>query len=84
MSFFGLNPSQSLVKKKNGGRIFLQDHGLNGFAWIQGDIAVKAFARLFGRRPSNLVTEMERSRLRRTMPGETAAINAMRLGVLVA
>lgn len=44
---------------------------------------MKVFARLFGRRPTNLVTEMERSRLRRTMPGETAAISAVRLGVLV-
>lgn len=32
---------------------------------------------------SNLVTQLERQRLSRTMPGQTAAIAAARLGCLV-
>ena len=41
------------------------------------------FSRLFARRDSNLNTALERQRLGRTMPGETAAIAGTRLGVLV-
>lgn len=42
------------------------------------------FARLFARsaRP-NLTTQLERERLGRTMPGQTAALAAARLGCLV-
>lgn len=45
---------------------------------------MKFLARLFARRPVNPVTAIERRRLSLTMPGETAAIAANRLGVLVA
>lgn len=42
------------------------------------------FSRLFGNRNNaNLTTALERQRLARTMPGQTAAIAAARLGVLV-
>jgi hypothetical protein len=41
------------------------------------------FARFFARRDSNLTTALERGRLGRTMPGQTAAIAGTRLGVLV-
>ncbi len=42
------------------------------------------FARLFRtRRDANMTTVMERQRFSRTMPGQTAAIAANRLGVLV-
>jgi hypothetical protein len=42
------------------------------------------FNRFFrARRDSNLTTELERQRLGRTMPGQTAAIAGARLGVLV-
>ena len=44
---------------------------------------MKFFSRLFARRDSNLNTALERQRLGRTMPGETAAIAGTRLGVLV-
>lgn len=44
---------------------------------------MKFFARLFALRESNLTTALERQRLGRTMPGQTAAIAGMRLGVLV-
>jgi hypothetical protein len=44
---------------------------------------MKLFSRLFGRSPSNLTTTLERQRLARTMPGQTGAVAAMRLGVLV-
>lgn len=41
-------------------------------------------SRLFSaRRESNLATELERQRLGRTMPGQTAALAASRLGFLV-
>ena len=41
-------------------------------------------ARLFsGRRESNLTTALERQRLGRTMPGQTGAVAASRLGFLV-
>ncbi len=35
------------------------------------------------RRPMNLTTALERQRLGRTMPGQTAALAASRLGVVV-
>jgi hypothetical protein len=41
------------------------------------------FSRFFARRASNLTTALERQRLGRTMPGQTAAIAGARLGVLV-
>lgn len=42
------------------------------------------FARLFApRRQGNLTTALERQRLGRTMPGQTAALAAARLGYLV-
>jgi hypothetical protein len=45
---------------------------------------MKLFARFFAaRREANLTTALERQRLGRTMPGQTAAIAASRLGVLV-
>jgi hypothetical protein len=45
---------------------------------------MKIFARLFGlRRDSSLSTAIERQRLANTMPGQTAAIAANRLGMLV-
>lgn len=45
---------------------------------------MKFFARLFaGRRDANPTTAIERQRLARTMPGQTAAIAANRLGMLV-
>ncbi|MEJ6784513.1 hypothetical protein [Aminobacter sp. Piv2-1] len=45
---------------------------------------MKMFARLFGRRRQvALSTAIERDRLARTMPGQTAALAANRLGMLV-
>jgi len=44
---------------------------------------MKFFARLFAARSANMTTTMERQRLGRTMPGQTAAIAGARLGVLV-
>ena len=44
---------------------------------------MRFFSRLFARRVSNLTTALERQRLARTIPGETAAIAGTRLGVLV-
>ena len=45
---------------------------------------MKLFSRFFsGRRNSNLNTALERQRLGRTMPGQTAALAGNRLGVLV-
>lgn len=42
------------------------------------------FSRIFGRRKdSNITTTLERQRLSRTMPGQTAAVAGNRLGVLV-
>ena len=41
------------------------------------------FSRFFARRDSNLSTALERQRLVKTMPGQTAAIAGNRLGVLV-
>lgn len=43
---------------------------------------MKLFARLFARRETNLTTALERQRLSRTMPGQTGAMSAARLGVL--
>lgn len=44
---------------------------------------MKLFSRFFARRESNLTTELERQRLGKTMPGQTGALNATRLGFLV-
>ncbi len=45
---------------------------------------MKLFARLFrAKRDVNLTTARERARLGQSMPGETAAIAANRLGMLV-
>jgi hypothetical protein len=44
---------------------------------------MKLFSRFFGRRESNLTTALERQRLGRTMPGQTAALAGARLGFLV-
>ena len=44
---------------------------------------MRFFSRLFARRVINLTTALERQRLGRTMPGQTAAIAGNRLGVLV-
>jgi hypothetical protein len=45
---------------------------------------MKFLYRFFGKRRSrNIVTVMERERLNRTMPGQTAAMVGARLGVLV-
>ena len=41
------------------------------------------FSRLFARRGGNRTTALERLRLGKTMPGQTAAIVGNRLGVLV-
>lgn len=50
-------------------------------AWSR---VMKFFARLFSaRRDANPTTTFERERLGRTMPGQTAALAATRLGVLV-
>jgi hypothetical protein len=51
------------------------------FAW---SLDMKLVARIFGgRRVSNLVTELERQRLGKTMPGQTAALAASRYGFLL-
>ena len=42
---------------------------------------MKFFSRFFARCDGNLTTALERQRLGRTMPGETAAIAGTRLGV---
>ncbi|MBE7185232.1 MAG: hypothetical protein INR68_12615 [Methylobacterium mesophilicum] len=44
---------------------------------------MRLFDRLFSRRQINLATRLERQRLSRTMPGQTAALAATRLGGLV-
>lgn len=44
---------------------------------------MKFLARLFSNSQTNFVTVMERQRLSRTMPGQTAAMAGTRLGVLV-
>ena len=41
------------------------------------------FNRLFRRREPTLVTHLERQRLAKTMPGQTAAVTAARLGGIV-
>ncbi|MGX9118020.1 hypothetical protein ACWTU6_15235 [Mesorhizobium sp. BHbsci] len=41
---------------------------------------MKLFARLFSRREMNLTTALERQRLANTMPGQTGAVAAARLG----
>jgi len=48
------------------------------------EFEMKLVARIFGgRRASNLTTELERQRLGRTMPGQTAALAASRYGFIV-
>ncbi|MEO3385589.1 hypothetical protein [Mesorhizobium sp. CAU 1741] len=45
---------------------------------------MKLFSRFFSaRRDGNLTTALERQRLSRTMPGQTGAMAASRLGFLV-
>ncbi len=44
---------------------------------------MKLFSRFFTRREGNLTTALERQRLSRTMPGQTAALAGARLGMLV-
>ena len=44
------------------------------------EIDMKLFSRFFARRESNMTTVMERQRLSRTMPGQTGAVAAARLG----
>lgn len=45
---------------------------------------MKFFSRFFAtRRETNLVTELERQRLARTMPGQTGALAASRYGYVV-
>jgi hypothetical protein len=45
---------------------------------------MKLLSRLFARRiDTNLTTALERQRLGRTMPGQTGAIAAARLGAMV-
>ncbi len=41
---------------------------------------MRFFARLFPRRDTNLTTALERQRLAKTMPGQTGAVAAARLG----
>lgn len=41
---------------------------------------MKLLARFFTRRESNLTTALERQRLANTMPGQTGAVAAARLG----
>ncbi len=42
----------------------------------------KLFARFFAPRKTNLTTALERQRLAKTMPGQTGAVAAARLGIL--
>ena len=44
---------------------------------------MRFLSRFFARRDINLTTLLERQRLGKTMPGQTAAIAGNRLGVLV-
>jgi hypothetical protein len=44
------------------------------------EFVMKFFSRLFTRREGNLTTALERQRLGRTMPGQTGAVAAARLG----
>lgn len=45
---------------------------------------MKLFSRFFsGRRETNMTTALERQKLGRTMPGQTGAMNAARLGFVV-
>ncbi|WP_189434644.1 MULTISPECIES: hypothetical protein [unclassified Mesorhizobium] len=46
----------------------------------QMEMMMKLFARLFTRREMNLTTALERQRLAKTMPGQTGAMAAARLG----
>lgn len=44
---------------------------------------MKKLFRFASKKPVSLTTEFARRRLARTMPGETAAMNAIRLGGMV-
>lgn len=44
---------------------------------------MKFFTRFLRRRETSLVTQLERQRLAKTMPGQTAAVAAARLGSIV-
>ncbi|MDP3899317.1 MAG: hypothetical protein Q8Q62_21795 [Mesorhizobium sp.] len=44
---------------------------------------MKFFAQFFRARKGNMVTTMERQRLGRTMPGQTGAVAANRLGFFI-
>jgi hypothetical protein len=46
------------------------------------ETTMKLFARFFSRRDTNLTTALERLRLAKTMPGQTGAVAAARLGIL--
>ncbi|MFE0015374.1 hypothetical protein ACFWXH_11055 [Mesorhizobium sp. NPDC059054] len=46
------------------------------------EITMKLFTRLFARREINLTTALERQRLAKTMPGQTGAVAAARLGFI--
>jgi hypothetical protein len=46
------------------------------------ETVMKLFSRLFTRREANLTTALERQRLAKTMPGQTGAVAAARLGIL--
>ena len=43
---------------------------------------MKLFTRFFARREMNITTALERQRLSRTMPGQTGAVAAARLGFI--
>jgi hypothetical protein len=44
------------------------------------EMTMKLLSRLFARREMNLTTAIERQRLASTMPGQTGAVAAARLG----
>ena len=46
------------------------------------EMTMKLLSRLFARREMNLTTALERQRLAKTMPGQTAAVAAARLGFI--
>jgi hypothetical protein len=44
------------------------------------EMNMKLLSRFFARRETNLTTALERARLAKTMPGQTGAVAAARLG----
>ena len=51
---------------------------------LNGGHPMSMFSRIFGsHRQATLTTRLERQRLSKTMPGQTAALTAARLGCLV-